>query len=628
MPRSPTPGQPILSYPTPHRADRLLVELHSADVASHSTPHPGTPHPDTQKYSGFVFVAEQPTDSEHWVRRVWARDRDAQEAYNAARVQYLAESVAHPIYLRQYVERRPYSPLPRNAPLTGVIFLSVTEGGTGYTHPPTVTILGAGSGASGEAIVFRGEVVGIILTAEGTGYTSAPSVTLSGGGGTGAAATAYIQDQDAVLVAEEESRIDGPLDGLYVQVARTYKTLPGPDLLTRSIGQDNLIPQKFRRLITTTVTETDVAPDEEMPEALEGDQSLVQIKDASTAEAKKTVVEETIDEEADPLAGEYTDEQGVVTTEEELVDEGEPAEEGFQVKSSRVVPLGNGKAVKETDTYPEFPVLVDYEMDTQLWVPREVRKKIVDKITAEESTIETVTEGDLTIAQIQEFKALDKWRSVRIQTRTVLSDSGAGTGILDRAAVIWYGIEQHSFPSVLESVTIASPSTGVSSLEQLQVEVRVREGYSGPVKARYTETFHSTPPAAVEPTGFFPQSFSGHMITRNALLNGVDLGIAVTTIPVRIPSCLHDEIELSLPLYGWISGSGTEEDPYVWGQLEYPPGHPDEGDPIALEFGTIPATNPVDLTPEAWIVKDQQVTRYLGVWRQVLVEVQIPDPEP
>jgi len=72
-------------------------------------------------------------------------------------------------------------------------FIIVTSGGSGYTSAPTVNIAGSG-GASAQAFIFGGVVLGIRMTNFGSGYISSspPAVSFTGGGGTGAAATAYI----------------------------------------------------------------------------------------------------------------------------------------------------------------------------------------------------------------------------------------------------------------------------------------------------------------------------------------------------------------------------------------------------------------------------------------------------
>jgi len=74
-----------------------------------------------------------------------------------------------------------------------VTFITVTNGGSGFTTAPTVAITGgAGTGATAEAIITGDEVTAIKVTNGGSGYTTAPTVAITGGAGTGATATAYI----------------------------------------------------------------------------------------------------------------------------------------------------------------------------------------------------------------------------------------------------------------------------------------------------------------------------------------------------------------------------------------------------------------------------------------------------
>lgn len=77
--------------------------------------------------------------------------------------------------------------------VSGVEYITVTNGGSGYTSAPTVGFSGgAGSGAVAVALVESGAVTMVVVTTKGTGYTSAPTVSFTGGGGSSAAATARI----------------------------------------------------------------------------------------------------------------------------------------------------------------------------------------------------------------------------------------------------------------------------------------------------------------------------------------------------------------------------------------------------------------------------------------------------
>ena len=75
--------------------------------------------------------------------------------------------------------------------------ITISDGGSGYTSAPTVTIANAPAGgtrATATATIASGIVTGIDITNGGAGYTSAPTVTIANApaGGTQATATATI----------------------------------------------------------------------------------------------------------------------------------------------------------------------------------------------------------------------------------------------------------------------------------------------------------------------------------------------------------------------------------------------------------------------------------------------------
>lgn len=74
--------------------------------------------------------------------------------------------------------------------------IEVTNIGTGYTSVPTVEISApneqGGTQATGSAIIQSGNVVGISVTNAGLGYTTVPTVTITGGGGANATANAVL----------------------------------------------------------------------------------------------------------------------------------------------------------------------------------------------------------------------------------------------------------------------------------------------------------------------------------------------------------------------------------------------------------------------------------------------------
>jgi len=65
----------------------------------------------------------------------------------------------------------------------------VTNGGSGYTSVPTVTLSnGGGTGATAKATISGGKVVAVTVVNKGINYTSNKNVVISGGGGNGATA--------------------------------------------------------------------------------------------------------------------------------------------------------------------------------------------------------------------------------------------------------------------------------------------------------------------------------------------------------------------------------------------------------------------------------------------------------
>ena len=75
----------------------------------------------------------------------------------------------------------------------GILSITLSNGGSGYTSNPTVSFTGGGgSGATATAARTGNVVTSVTITNPGSGYTSPPTVVFTGGGGTGAAATSIV----------------------------------------------------------------------------------------------------------------------------------------------------------------------------------------------------------------------------------------------------------------------------------------------------------------------------------------------------------------------------------------------------------------------------------------------------
>ena len=77
--------------------------------------------------------------------------------------------------------------------------VTITNGGSGYTSAPTVTIAAPSDGitATATATVSGGAVTAITITNGGSNYNSVPNVTFNGGGGSSAAGTAVVSPLSA-----------------------------------------------------------------------------------------------------------------------------------------------------------------------------------------------------------------------------------------------------------------------------------------------------------------------------------------------------------------------------------------------------------------------------------------------
>lgn len=166
--------------------------------------------------------------SDLFVIWVFATKQIAQSNYNAA-IEYPGENTGVARYSRDYeVKRQDYEANPTIAylsPLTAMISVNVTAGGTGYTQATGVIA----TGAKVSFVCYGGAIIDGIVTAEGSGVADGGSITITGNG-TGGAAVARIQPADALLIHQEKREYpdENPRSHDYVQVLRVYEQFPGP----------------------------------------------------------------------------------------------------------------------------------------------------------------------------------------------------------------------------------------------------------------------------------------------------------------------------------------------------------------------------------------------------------------
>ena len=236
---SPPLRKPVQEYLTPDFSVGYFTELIDRSDPAYKTPVRGMPYSSIRDAKQWVvaafpnlyFVRESRWhESDQYVLWIFGSDPKGEDTYNAEDT-YGLEDSSKPGYIRVYnVRREVYNAAPALTPLTPlktIISITVTAQGDGYTFAEVT----AANGASITPVISGGKIVSLVLTAQGSDVTSAPIVTIAGDG-TGAAATAVIQTQSAVLVRQEKKELpeQHPLRNEYVQVIRTYSTLPGATL--------------------------------------------------------------------------------------------------------------------------------------------------------------------------------------------------------------------------------------------------------------------------------------------------------------------------------------------------------------------------------------------------------------
>lgn len=244
---SPPLRKPVQEYLTPDFATGYFTELIDRSDPAYKTPVRGMPYASIRDAKQWViaafpnlyFVRESRwRESDQYVLWIFGSDPKGEDTYNSEDT-YGLEDTTKPGYTRVYTVRREvYNAAPSLAalsPLKTIIALKVTTQGSGYTSATVTT----SNGAASTPVISGGKIVSLVLTAQGSDVTDAPTVTITGDG-SGAAATAIIQSQSALLVSQKKVELPEahPLRNEYVQVVRTYSTLPG-----HTLKEEEYIPE-------------------------------------------------------------------------------------------------------------------------------------------------------------------------------------------------------------------------------------------------------------------------------------------------------------------------------------------------------------------------------------------------
>jgi hypothetical protein len=153
----------------------------------------------------------------------------------------------------------------------GVVYqLNITDGGSGYTSPPTVTLSGTlqfgGVEARAETTIANGEVVTLTLIVYngfkgGKGYTAAPTVTIAApqGAGTQAQGNALIESRlygdivNLIAIADTDTIESSDVPAVTVNLTRVVNTSSGDNNNWVSLSSNQIAATD----ITSGVIETD-----------------------------------------------------------------------------------------------------------------------------------------------------------------------------------------------------------------------------------------------------------------------------------------------------------------------------------------------------------------------------------
>ena len=145
-----------------------------------------------------------------------------------------------------------YSPTTQEV-IYSVSYITIQNGGSGYTSPPTVTIAppdASGAPAIVESVfVNGGKITGITLASYGFGYLTAPVITVTGGGpfATGAILTAnleaittrFLVSENREFVLRVIRKYNEPLNTLYIEA---LPPIQNRELLENLTQNPDLLP--------------------------------------------------------------------------------------------------------------------------------------------------------------------------------------------------------------------------------------------------------------------------------------------------------------------------------------------------------------------------------------------------
>jgi hypothetical protein len=259
VPAQPPPQVPIRTFTTPNVVDGFFTERIDVTAPNYVVVERGALYKDqigsdqriVDLYPELFFVKETASAQSYpWALRTWATDHHAESSYNAA-ITYVSENVGVPMFTRVYTTPRgEYEANPTRTigtPLDELINVKITDPGENYTFA-TATLTPENGAAIDLVVSQDGTIIEAVVTKSGSGFTSPPTITIVGDGGA-AQAVGYLQPQTALLISQKKDELpdSDPLAYEFVQVTNVYETLPTSFTETTEIDEDGVVITKNTR---------------------------------------------------------------------------------------------------------------------------------------------------------------------------------------------------------------------------------------------------------------------------------------------------------------------------------------------------------------------------------------------
>lgn len=574
-----------MTFATPAVDDLIFYELKDSTRPEFSTaPDYGTAHPDRERYPDHVLVfiapsAESPNGDEEpgWQRWYYAAERADQNNYNF-------ELDGDEYLTRTYI-------IPRADYLDGTSFPEPATGtaDTVFTnHKYTgqnVRRIGQQELDSYFVVIQRQYVrlgASISVSEQGTRQgEESTSMTL----GATAAATALVSG----LILAKSSRLGENDEWQNTENRLSVRT---------GVNQQAV---DYRPGYVRTVSE-ELALGPTAPVGVTGEsgftKSLVTV-DVAGADALWSARREV--NTSNPVTGSKIVRElggGVASLTLDLVNDGTGATGGLYVLDHSIDPLGDGYATRSVWTIDSYPTLVEDMFDETTKTMIRITKDVIEPGTAN---------GSYSAGNITEINPVDRWRSVRVNTR-YLTDPAPG----NRTAAISTALPfQTSFqiPAVLQAVELqyvyawASSGGDYDYAEDLNLVYDLKEQYSAAVEGRLLRYFSAAPPTITPSADTYkPESHTISYTTYWWTAGTKGARAAANIRHWQTPFALCEGITITVP--SWYSGVDL-----TVGQDA---------------TGSIPATA---TPPSGWTTVDVDVRPIkLGYYEVVERQLNLPDP--